>query len=78
MHGCGKVEDEDGNSYWGDNKEDNEEGYGTELYADGNTCMGQFMQGKQYCYIIKRWPNGDALYGYLKEGSKDGDEFYGY
>lgn len=40
MHGCGKVEHEDGGNYWGDFKEHKNDGYGTFLYPDGDRYIG--------------------------------------
>jgi hypothetical protein len=63
MHGCGKVEYENGDSYWGDKKEHMREGYATEVYASGSTFMGQYMHGIRHGYGILRWSDGVAHYG---------------
>jgi hypothetical protein len=63
LHGCGKVEGENGWSYWGDHKEHNNEGYGTLFCIEGDTYIGQFKQDKRNGYGINRWSNGVAHYG---------------
>ncbi len=40
IQGVGKVEFANGGSYWGEFKDGYREGYGTELWADGNRCIG--------------------------------------
>jgi hypothetical protein len=39
-HGCFKAEHASGNSYWGEFKDGNKEGYGTEEWADGDRYIG--------------------------------------
>jgi MORN repeat len=36
LHGCGKLEFASGNSYWGECKDNDREGYGTFEYANGD------------------------------------------
>ena len=40
LHGCGKVEDEDGHSYWGEIKDSKKEGYGIWEGANGERYIG--------------------------------------
>jgi hypothetical protein len=40
LHGCAKVEFEDGNSYWGEFKDGKKEGYGTKEWATGSRYIG--------------------------------------
>jgi hypothetical protein len=45
LHGIGKVTKEDGRTYWGEHKDNKEEGYGTMEIPSGNRYTGQCMQG---------------------------------
>ena len=40
MHGCAMINDK---GFWGDVKNNKKEGYGEELYANGDRYIGQFM-----------------------------------
>ena len=43
LHGCAKLQYPDPNSYWGEYKDHNKEGYGTEERASGDRYIGQYL-----------------------------------
>jgi hypothetical protein len=47
----------------GEHKDHKKERYDTELYADGDKYIGQFMRDRRHGYGIFRWADGEIYYG---------------
>jgi hypothetical protein len=86
LHGAVKVTNIDGNTYWGEYKNDKKEGFGTFEFDDGERYNGQFMQDNIHGYGIYRWLDGRVYKGqythHTREGYAyfrfpDGKEYYG-
>ena len=79
LNGCGKGEYENANSYWGQFKEDEREGYGTDEWYEQAADRRDFYIGQykvvRHGYGIYRWADGGIYYGLFKENSENG---YGY
>ena len=76
LNGIGKYEFPNGPTYWGEWKDNEREGYGTEYYPDnGQTYTGQFKNDRRDGYGHSKWESGSIHYGQWKEEKMEG---YGY
>ena len=68
------VEEQD---YWGQWKDHNREGYGTQnLFSVGLTYIGQFKNDKKHGYGHTNLLDGSYYWGQYKKGNRNGYGFY--